>query len=327
ISVLGEEYNFRHVRVVGKVTDIPRYYFDKYGGGTLKFYLNDTTGEVTVKCESKVLDSLIQNNKIPAFGDLVDLEGTLYAGEEYKIIKIFSDTFLRIKPRTYEELEISAIAGKKTELDFTAGKLVKISGTISSIYRLSFAYIIYVSDELGNEVIAFITSDFAELTGWGELKNLSIGNEVTIRGALKWYSRYSKWEIVPTSSRDIVAKGAPSIIELDYFPTTVGELLSAPERYSSSLIALQNVIVVEEGSYAENYSLELANEVNFRVADSLTGISIKVVVESYAARPLNLTFNDRVSIKGLFLNYENDWVVKVRANTGDKVELFEGGEK
>lgn len=326
ISELGEDDNFRHVRVIGRVTEIPKFYTDKYGGGTIKFYLNDTTGELPVKCSSEVLDKLISERKIPAFGDIVDLEGTLYAGEEYRVIKIFSSASLRIKPRIYEELTIDSIASKNSEADFAAGKLVKISGIINSVYRLSFAYNIYVGDELGNEIPVFITSDFAELTGWDEVKNLSEGNDITVKGALKWYSKYSQWEVIPTSSREIVATGISEIVSKQtYFPTTVEELLGNTFGFNNTLVVLENSFVADEGSYSENYSSELRSEVVFRVATTLEGASLRVYVESFATRPLNLTYGSNIMVKGLFIaQEENEWCIRVRVGTDDSVEIIGG---
>lgn len=329
ISELGEEENFEHVRVVGRVTEIPKFYTDKYGGSTLKFYLNDSTGELSVKCGSEILDKLVSENKIPAFGDIIDLEGTLYAGEEYRVIKIFSSESLRIKPRIYEELTIASIASKKAEEDFTAGKLVKISGIINSVYRLSFANTIYVGDELGNEIPVFITSDFAEITGWDEVKNLSEGNDVTVKGALEWYSKYSQWEVVPTSSREIIATGVSEIVSKPaYFPTTVEELLANAFRFNNTLVVLENSFVADEGSYSENYSSEAESEVMFRVASTLEGASLRVYVESFATRPLNLTYGSNIIVNGLFVaNEENEWCIKVRAGSDDGVEIIKSAEE
>jgi len=101
ISELKQEGAFQHFRIRGKVTKSPYLLKTPYSDSNIFSFklMDDSVGEkeaLKVKVDGPVYDDLVEAGKVPARGDLVDVEGTLYAGKGFRVLSLNTAAMLRI---------------------------------------------------------------------------------------------------------------------------------------------------------------------------------------------------------------------------------------
>lgn len=101
IDNLDASMNFKHVRVRGIVVDSDYIEVPYSEYGKLTIYVGNNMSSkgksvVKVRCEPVIVEELTKEKRVPMIGDLVDIEGTLYAGEGYRLINVNSAEFVKI---------------------------------------------------------------------------------------------------------------------------------------------------------------------------------------------------------------------------------------
>ncbi|MBM4352888.1 MAG: hypothetical protein FJ109_03685 [Deltaproteobacteria bacterium] len=103
IARLEHKGAFLHFRVQGKVTRT-HYFKARYrDADVFSFFVSDDssdettgqTGTIKVKVEGPVYQRLQEEKRVPREGDSVDVEGTLYAGEGFRILSLNTPDMLR----------------------------------------------------------------------------------------------------------------------------------------------------------------------------------------------------------------------------------------
>lgn len=102
IAELSQDGAFNHFRIKGEVT---RSFFadTPYDGSDLySFWVADESvrGKVVplkVKVDGPVYRILQEKNKVPQRGMTVDVEGTLYAGDGFRLLSLNTDSMLQIE--------------------------------------------------------------------------------------------------------------------------------------------------------------------------------------------------------------------------------------
>ncbi len=200
-----ETMNYSNVEMEGKVVQGASYYPSKTtGGGTIYFTIDDGTGQASVVAYSSVTKKLIEQDKIPSYGDEITFVGTInYRGSDMKVILASADS-LEIKRGEGESYTIPDLnqMGKK---DIEQGSRVTVSGILTrNVDDLGFSYVFEIAQ--GNETVPILIYKSTIKLAGGEMANgeslgtLETGDRITVTGALKWYNG---WEVIPADASDI----------------------------------------------------------------------------------------------------------------------------
>jgi hypothetical protein len=213
INEIERGNNFARVEICGVIADAPTFFLEEgtKESGTIYFTIDDGTGTITVRCYPSVTRELLRDKIIPAFGDRVKVKAQVaFAGETCSLI-LQSPRDLHLQRTPYVEvpvLEPAAIAraGKGA---YVEGTRVKVNGTLVEWISYKWAVSLWLRDDEGNRVNIWIPVSILELTGWGVVGRLRKGMQLEVVGGLKWYEagRYSRWEIIPATSEEIMELG------------------------------------------------------------------------------------------------------------------------
>jgi DNA/RNA endonuclease YhcR with UshA esterase domain len=325
ISVVGdlkESDNFRHTRIVGKVVDVPDFYPEPYEeSGTLRLLVDDGTGTIYVRTTVSVTSELLEDGRIPGFGDRVDCEGSLFVGTGgYMQIKVRDADLFRIVEGSHLQLSISdLVPGNKD--DHPIGTLVTVSGRITDRYHMEgFAWIFDLSDADGNTLSVFLPQSVMDLTGELDVDAMYLST-LTVSGGLEWYERDKSWEIIPGGVDDIVIT-APYTGDA-YVKLTVAEFLSNASAYNNRYVELDNVTVA--WAYAD-YLFSVA-------VTSSSQEEVSVFVDYDANASVAVKVGDKMSVRGWVTFYDSngngtpdpdEWEIKVRALSSDFARRTDG---
>lgn len=208
ISDIGPENNFAKVALSGKITNAPMFFPEEHGSsGSLYFELDDGTGIITVRSYPSTTRELLEQNKIPGFGDFVRVKGQVaVTGDVYALVLQAADQLEILRPNAAEVPNVSILdiaCGDSNS--FTEGSRVRVRGELDEWYQYTFALSLWLKDDNGYRVNIWIPQSITELTGLGALGRLRTGVILTAEGGLKWYEagQYSRWELIPATSQDI----------------------------------------------------------------------------------------------------------------------------
>lgn len=345
IDELDKDDNFSIMRFEGKVVRTPRYYPSKYEDyGEMKFYINDTTGEIQVLCGSKVTEELIGTGNIPAIGDTVEVLGrVLYIGsatefqEDMTIsedginvyldktvvqektmpfmrVEVMYEDNIKISGRSYSPKDISDVAGKPGDT-FESGKKVMMSGTVvSEITNYTTNYQVTIGDlGSGDKLLVYVPKDLLELSGIelyskeDLLYNLRLGSEVTIFGALEYYE----------------SSYGPQYSKWELIPTSVGDKITVKEEDGTIRTCFE---VTREG---EGFTVDtLMSNKNMFKGESvyLAGVKVsknepKLYIKDPGGQYELLIFSyetledfdvgTSVELWGEFTEYQGTWEIKI----------------
>ncbi|MFP3872161.1 MAG: hypothetical protein ACOCTR_02665 [Candidatus Natronoplasma sp.] len=209
IGEIEETMNYSNVELEGKVVKGATYYSSEAtGDGTIYFTIDDGTGQMRVVAYSSQAEKLIEEEKIPSFGDHVSFVGTInYRGTDVKVI-LSSAHSLTIEREEGREYTISELNEKGRD-EIEEGMRATVSGRIrGGVEDLDFGYKFDIESENGTMPV-FIYKDTVRLTG-GEMADgrslgeLEAGDNITITGGLSWYHG---WELIPAEVSDIQVEG------------------------------------------------------------------------------------------------------------------------
>ncbi|MEW5760994.1 MAG: hypothetical protein AB1779_09535 [Candidatus Thermoplasmatota archaeon] len=303
VTELTSNKNFQHVRVVGKVVDViyTKEKYEKYG--SMSIFVNDRSLEkydantIKIRADADVVEKIVDKKKVVAFGDKVDVEGTLYAGPGYKVLNLNDEKMFRVEKRNYEEIMLDEFKNAD-ENKFERGKMIRSYGFVSGLRTLDFATIVYLED---SELQIFIEKHVIELTGKEKIENITIGKKITFEGSLEWYKGKGKgyWEVIIPTMENI------KIEEVSYEAVTVEQLLNKPEKYEGRKVKLMNVFVVD-----------VYQTWKFKVADNS---SSKKNIVVYGAKIDKIEVGDILIVKGTFKYYKDGGYWEIEVGKGDEV--------
>jgi len=353
IDDIDTDDNFTIMNFEGKVTSSPRYYPIKYNDyGEMKFYLNDTTGEIQVYCGSEVTEELIKGGNIPALGDTVTVTGrvlyiegvsdntedirissagiTTYGGVEkegissaFRRVEVIYEDNLEISKRLYSVKSISSVAGKPKNT-YEEGVKVMMSGTvISEITNYSTAYQFTIGDLASEDkLLVYIPKALVHLAGIelysdkDPVFNLKPGSEMTILGALEYYeSSYG-----PQYDKwELIPTSVGNKVKIDYKGESIGSfrVTEEGEGFTVDMLMSNKDMFKGEQVHLQNVIVS-KNDQKLFVKDS--GGQHELYVFTYDFDALDyLDVGTNVELWGEFIQYNQEWEIKL----GDPSDIKE----
>jgi hypothetical protein len=105
ISSLAAEGAFLHFRVKGEVIRSSEFKAPYEDASVYNFWIDDRSSDkahesvLKLKVEGPVYADLKEAGKLPGRGDIIDVEGTLYAGEGFRLLSLNTAAMLKIEPK------------------------------------------------------------------------------------------------------------------------------------------------------------------------------------------------------------------------------------
>ncbi len=145
IRDLGLKDNYNFVRIRGYVDGYPWTYENNYEVTSFRFRVNDGTGTITVKLYSTAIKRMLEENKIPEMGDIVDLKGTyLYSSNSLVINNV---DYMSIERGEYREVSLDGLASAPP-WEFKEGEKVYVYGNITGVTGYSFGFICSMDEKV-----------------------------------------------------------------------------------------------------------------------------------------------------------------------------------
>lgn len=189
IKDLKPTMNFAKIRIKGLVESSP--YYSEERGAYLSFWITDGTGSIQVRAFKKTAKEVIEKGKYPVIGDSVDVIGTLYAQENYRLTLNKSED-LKVKILKPAIFNLNEITEKHV------GKRVETIGEIRNIRELrTKALVVYITYG-GKDIPVFIPHFYKNKR---KILSLKKGSIIKVRGAVSLYKE--KLEIIPHSIDEI----------------------------------------------------------------------------------------------------------------------------
>jgi DNA/RNA endonuclease YhcR with UshA esterase domain len=211
IGQAGATMNLAYVRLQGRCTRAPSYDPES---GYLCFWLEDDTGEIYVSAYRAETRQIIEENRVPALGDLVEVAGTLRIREEFLSLTINAPEQLEITRAEPADRDIGTILPADLYLR------VRVRGQVRSIYEpYQGLTLITVRDETGSIPVA-VSKDLVALSG--ATLTLSTGQPIEIVAAVSLYGDTP--QLVPASVADITPLSHPMPLAVE---KRIGELTTA----------------------------------------------------------------------------------------------------
>lgn len=225
---IGDNYKFVHVR--GEVADYPHVYESEYGVSELRITISDGTDELTIKIYRDLIGKMVEENKVPGIGDVVDAQG-IFTYTTQKSLTINEAKNFRILSRgSFREMKVNEIASGNP-WKFREGDRVWITGNITGVREYSFGYIARIDDSIDVVIPRSYSSlkivDFRDM-GSGVVK---------IYGVLKFYRSKE-----PTSS---------------YQEVNLSAIMQNPEKYNGTNVNIRWAEVVEKNESGSTIKIDV----------------------------------------------------------------------
>ncbi len=220
IGQAGATMNMAYVRVEGHCTCAPTYDPESE---TLSFWIEDDTGEIRVSAYRAETRQIIEQDHIPALGDLVEVAGTLRVREDFLSLTINVPEQLKTTRAEPVDHDIGTIVPEDRYLR------VRVRGQVRQVYEpYEGLTLITIRDETGSipivvseDLIALSdASSTVRLSAHGEA--LTTGQSVEVVAAVSLYGDTP--QLVPASLADIVPLGQKVPIAVE---KQIGELTTA----------------------------------------------------------------------------------------------------
>ena len=228
IGQAGATMNMAYVRLQGRCTRAPSYDPESE---YLGFWIEDDTGEVRVSTYRAETRQIIEQNRIPALGDLVEVAGTLRIRENFLSLTANVPEQLKITRADPVDRDIGTIVPEDLYLR------VRVRGQVRSVYEpYQGLTLITIHDETGSIPIA-VSEDLIALSGITPTVRLSpsaplrtgahgealpTGQSVEVVATVSLYGDTP--QLVPASVTDIVPLSQPVPIAAEKL---IGELTTA----------------------------------------------------------------------------------------------------
>ncbi|MEE8389301.1 MAG: OB-fold nucleic acid binding domain-containing protein [Anaerolineae bacterium] len=211
IGQVGATMNLAYVRLEGHCTRAPSYDPESE---TLSFWIEDDTGEIRISAYRAETRHIIEEGRVPALGDLVEVAGTLRIREDFLSLTINVPAQLNITRAEPVDRQIGTIVPEDQYLR------VRVRGQVREVYEpYDGLTLIAVRDETGSILIA-VGEDLIALSGF--FPTLSTGQPVEVVATVSLYGDTP--QLVPASVADIVSLSQPVSIAIE---KQIGELTTA----------------------------------------------------------------------------------------------------
>jgi len=233
IGQAGATMNMAYVRIKGRCTRTPSYDPES---DYLSFWLEDDTGEIRVAAYRAETRQLIEQGRVPAMGDLVEVAGTLRVREDFLSLTINVPEQMIVFRTEPVERAIGSIAPEDLY------RRVRVSGVVREVYEpYDGLTLITIGDETGTIPIA-VSEDLVALSG--VTPTLKTGQSVAVTATVSLYGDTP--QLAPASTADIVTldQGQPIVTERPIGSITsddIGQIvtlagmLGEPETFSAGV--------------------------------------------------------------------------------------------
>jgi hypothetical protein len=105
IKELASEGSFLHFRVKGEVIRFSEFKTPYENANIHNFWIDDGSSDkadesvLKLKVEGPVYADLKERGKVPARGDTIDVEGTLYAGDGFRLLSLNTAAMLKLEKK------------------------------------------------------------------------------------------------------------------------------------------------------------------------------------------------------------------------------------
>ena len=216
IGQAGATMNMAYVRIEGCCTRAPTYNPESE---TLSFWIEDDTGDMYVSAYRAETRTIIEQGRVPALGDLIEVAGTLRVREDFLSLTINVPEQLRITRAEPVDRDIGTIATEDQYLR------VRVRGQVREIYEpYQGLTLITVRDGTGSIPIV-VSEDLIALSPVSP--TLPVGQPVEVVAAISLYGGTP--QLVPASVADVVplSQAVPIAVEKqigELTATDVGQL-------------------------------------------------------------------------------------------------------
>lgn len=183
IGDIKETMNFAYVTIEGDVTSEPRVFKQAGRVRSIRFDIDDGTGEIPVTAYSSQAQALVDAGKVPRLGDHAKISGSLSVSADNNVLmRLQSPAQLTL---TAPELPVTAIADISPDLTDPS---VLIKGVITAVRappaNSKAPWTIVVKDDTGEIPVAFWQDIYAEIE---EPFLLEPGAAVNVRAGIGSY--------------------------------------------------------------------------------------------------------------------------------------------
>ncbi len=217
IGQAGATMNMAYVRVAGRCPRAPTYDPE---GDYLSFWIEDDTGEMYVSAYRAETRQIIEQERVPALGDLVEVAGTLRVREDFLSLTINVPEQLRITRAEPVDRDIGTIAPEDQYLR------VRVRGQVREIYEpYQGLTLITIRDATGS-IPVVVSEDLIALSPVSP--TLPVGQPVEVVATVSLYGDTP--QLVPASVADVVplSQAVPIAVEKQIgklTATDVGQLV------------------------------------------------------------------------------------------------------
>jgi DNA/RNA endonuclease YhcR with UshA esterase domain len=191
IGQAGATMNLAYVRLGGRCTRAPSYDPESE---YLSFWVEDDTGEICVVAYRAETRQIVEQGRVPAPGDRIEVAGTLRVREDFLTLTINVPEQLTVIRAEPVERAIGAITPKDEY------SRVRVQGQVRQVYvPYEGLTLITIRDETGSIPVA-VSEDLIALSG--SMPVLTTGRSVEVVASVSLYGDAP--QLVPASTADVV---------------------------------------------------------------------------------------------------------------------------
>ena len=196
IGQAGATMNMAYVRIKGRCTRAPTYDPES---DYLSFWIEDDTGEMYVSAYRAETRQIVEQERVPALGDLVEVAGTLRVREDFLSLTLNVPEQLEITRAEPVERDIGTIVPEDQYLR------VRVRGQVRQVIEpYQGLTLITVRDGTGSIPVA-VSEDLIALSGMSI--TLTMGQPVEVVATVSLYGDTP--QLVPASVADVVPLSQP----------------------------------------------------------------------------------------------------------------------
>jgi DNA/RNA endonuclease YhcR with UshA esterase domain len=316
IEVAGIEptMNFAFVRIEGKVTDDPRVYRKGDRIQSVRFYVDDGTGEIPITAYRAQAEELINSKQIPRMGDQVSVAGSLSVSSDDRIM-------LRLQsPRQLEiervELPVSPIAALSID---KGGMAALVEAEIVDVRppppNSRAPWNVKLKDASGTSELSFWDDIYSEIA---DPTRLVEGQRVRARVSIGSYR--GQLQLSLARGADLEFIGAPAAGKRQRAPAIQREVERKPRRSKLKEVMLEELDasmvgskVITEGVVIKVYSPKEGSKAPHKLILEDGNASIAVIYWSSVAEAMEAEpqVGTRYQVRGEVSQYKDELQLKI----------------